>query len=493
MSIAFARGALLAVAACATLAAAGPRQAQPTQLPEGQRKGTPSTSLSDQVELSLAVYNSNIALIRDVRQLSLPQGQFNLRFVDVAAAVNPTTVHLRSLGDPSSLSVLEQDYEYDLLEPDKLLRKYVGREVTLVRDRQENGSTRQEQVKALLLAYNIGPVWKIGDEIVTGLRVDQFRFPQLPDNLYSRPTLVWTLENRGASRQRVEASYLTGGLSWNADYVLTVARDDRTADLAGWVTVKNESGTAYRDAKLQLVAGDVHRTREESAADMMRTKQNMALAAAAPAFEREAFSEYHLYTLQRRTSVNDRETKQITLLSSPELPVEKRFVVDGQEFYYRNQQNPGSPLKDAVKMYYRFRNDAKAGLGVPMPAGVVRVYQADSKGGVLFAGEDHISHTPKDETIDLYTGNAFDLVCERTQTDFRKVSASVYEFEYAITLRNHKDVGVTVEVNEPIGGDWQMLNSSHKWTKTGAWAARFEVPVAKDGTSVLKYRVKVRW
>jgi hypothetical protein len=464
------------------------------QQPQPPRGEQATTNLDDQVELSLAVYNSDLALVRDVRQLGLPSGTFALRFVDVAAAVNPATVHLRSLNDPAAVSVLEQNYEYDLLDPEKLLRKYVGREVGLVRERQENGTTRTEEVKAVLLAYNEGPVWRIGNEIVTGMRVDHYRFPRLPDNLFSHPTLVWSLENRGPARHRVEASYLTGGLSWNADYVLTVARDDRTADITGWVTLKNESGTGYRNARLQLVAGEVHRTPAEAAADRMKVQRSMmAEAAAPPAFARENFSEYHLYTLQRRTSVNDRETKQITLLASPSVAVEKRFVMDGQEFYYRNPQGPGRPIKDAVKLYYRFRNDEKAGLGMPLPAGTVRVYQADARGGVLFAGEDRITHTPKDEVIDLYTGNAFDIVAERKQTDFRRVSANTHEMEYEITLRNHKDTAVTVEVNEPIGGDWQMLDSSYKWKKTAAFAARFDVPVPKDGTSVLRYRVRARW
>jgi hypothetical protein len=468
-----------------------------TQQPPAQpvRQSEPSaTTLSDQVDLSLAVYNSDLALIRDVRQLALPAGIFSLRFADVAASVNPATVHLRSLTEPAALSVHEQNYEYDLLEPERLLRKYVGREITIVRDRQENGTTRPEEVKALLLAYNAGPVWKIGNEIVTGRRIDEFRFPELPDNLFSHPTLVWLLENAGARSHRVEASYLTGGMSWNADYVLTVARDDRSADLSGWVTLRNTSGTSYRNARLQLIAGDVHRAPAEAAADKLEVQRAMvASAGAPPAFQREAFSEYHLYTLQRRTSVNDRESKQITLLSSPSVPVEKRFVVDGQEFYYRDAQRPGAPLKDAVKMYYRFRNDEKSGLGAPMPAGVVRVYQADSKGGVLFAGEDRIAHTPKDETLDLYTGNAFDIVCERRQTDYRRVSTTTTEVAYELTLRNHKDAAVTVEVNEPIGGDWQMVDASHKWTKTAAFAARFEVPVPKDGTTVLRYRTRVKW
>ena len=183
--------------------------------------------------------------------------------MDIAATVNPATVHFRSLTEPSRVSVLEQNYEYDLLEPDKLLRKYVGRDVTLVRARQDGGTTREEEVTARLLSYNNAPVWKIGNEIVTGMHADHIRFPELPDNLFSRPTLIWTLENEGAARHRVEASYLAGKLAWNADYVLTVGRDDKTADVDGWVTLSNSSGTAFRNAKLQLVAGDLNRVRQE--------------------------------------------------------------------------------------------------------------------------------------------------------------------------------------------------------------------------------------
>ena len=219
-------------------------------------------TLDDQVDLGVTVYNSDIALVRDVRNLELPRGTFDLSFMDIAATVNPATVHFRSLTEPSRVSVLEQNYEYDLLEPDKLLRKYVGRDVTLVRTRQEDGTTREEEVKARLLSYNNAPVWQIGNEIVTGLHADHIRFPELPDNLFTRPTLIWTLDNGGAARHRVEASYLAGKLSWNADYVLTVARDDKAADLDGWVTLTNGSGTAFRNAKLQLVAGDLNRVRQ---------------------------------------------------------------------------------------------------------------------------------------------------------------------------------------------------------------------------------------
>jgi hypothetical protein len=453
----------------------------------------PGSTLDDQVDLAVTVYNSNIALVRDVRQVSLPGGIFDLRFMDIAASVNPATVHFRSLTEPARLSVLEQNYEYDLLDPQRLLQKYVGREVTLVRLIQESGSTRKEEVKATLLAYNNGPVWKIGNEIVTGVYTDHIRFPELPDNLFSRPTLVWMLENTGARRHRIEASYLAGNMAWNSDYVLTVGRDNNAADLDGWVTLTNNSGAAYRNAKLQLVAGDLHRVMNQYGVNEAKAARMVLDAAAAPQFARESFSEYHLYTLGRRTSIAEKETKQINLLSGTGVPVEKLFVVEGQQFYYHNVQHPGSPLKDVVQVYYKFKNDETSGLGMPMPAGVVRVYQADSKGGVQFVGEDRINHTPKDEMLSLHIGNAFDVVCERKQTDWKKLSDRLYEMEFEITLRNHKESPITVEVNEPIGGDWQMIESTYKWTKTSAWAAKFQVPVAKDGTSVLRYRVRVRW
>ncbi|HJY87859.1 MAG TPA: DUF4139 domain-containing protein [Candidatus Acidoferrales bacterium] len=453
----------------------------------------PGTSASDQVDLAVTVYNSNIALVRDVRQLALPTGDFRLRFMDIAATINPATVHLRSLNEPSHLGVVEQNYEYDLLEPQKLLQKYVGRELTLVRAHQENATTKWEEVKATLLAYNNGPVWKIGNEIVTGLSADSYRFPELPENLYSRPTLLWELENSGAPRQRVEASYLAGNISWSADYVLTVGRDDKSADLDGWVTLVNNTGTAFKNARLQLVAGDLHRVMESYGVAGANAKAMLSRAEQDRQFAQEAFSEYHLYTLGRRTSIFDKESKQISLLNATGVPVGKAYVVEGQQFYYHNYQHPGSPFKDPVKVYFKFKNEEKGGLGMPMPAGTVRVYQADSKGGVQFVGEDHISHTPKDETLSLHIGNAFDVVSERKQTDFKRVSDHLYEMEFEITLRNHKDVPITVEVDEPIGGDWEMLHSTHKWSKTAAWAAQFQVPVAKDGMSVLRYRIRAHW
>jgi hypothetical protein len=482
---------VLALGAARYCAYAAPQQASEAA---SAKANADATTRRDQNDLSVTVYNSGIGLVRDVRNVSLHSGVFALRFEDVAASIMPATVHFRSLSEPSKLDVVEQNYEYDLLDAQKLLQKYVGREVTLVEGEEENNSTKWVEVKATLLADNNGqPVWKVGDEIQTGMPSNSYKFPDLPGNLYSRPTLVWTLENRGSASQKVEASYLTNGVGWSADYVLTVARDEKTADLDGWVTLNNNSGTAYENAKLQLVAGDVHRNSNATGAMLMEAKSMVAKEPMAAPFAQENFSEYHLYTLGRRTSIENNETKQISLLTGTGIPVEKYLLVEGEPYYYRNPQGIGNAIPQPVKVYYRFKNDEKSGLGMPLPAGTVRVYQADSKGGAQFAGENSIGHTPKDEKVRIYVGNAFDVVCERKETDYKRLAPDLFEMEYKITLRNHKEGPVNVEVREPIGGDWEVVSSNFKWEKLDSSSVGFEIPVEKDGTQTLDYRVRVKW
>jgi hypothetical protein len=494
MPVPFARSIVagLLVVPLGLIAGSTPRAARAPHTASEVEAGRAAT-LDQQTDLAVTVYNSNIALVRDVREVDLPAGVVDLRLEDIAATVNPTTVHFRSLSEPRLVRVLEQNYQFDLLDPERLLRKYLGRDVTLVRPRLEKESTTYEEVTARLLAYNQAPVWRIGHEIVTGVGYESIRFPEIPETLHSRPTLVWTLDNRGAARHRIETSYLANGMNWLADYVLTVGRDDDRADLDGWVTVSNTSGTSFRKARLQLVAGDLHRVENRQEMKDVALRKAAAAPMSEADFAREAFSEYHLYTLGRPTTLQENETKQISMLSSTGIPVKKAFVVNGQQFYYRNRQSPGSPIKDDVRVFYRFRNDEASGLGQPLPAGTIRVYQADSKGGVQFAGEDRIDHTPKDEELTLEIGKAFDVVCERKQTDFVKIADNVYEMAFEITLRNHKTGAIDVEVNEPLAGDWRMLHATEAWTKTEAFAARFTVPVSADGTSVLRYRVRVTW
>ena len=244
--------------------------------------GNITTTLGDQTDLALTVYNSNLSLVRDVRELTLPTGESLLKFMDIAASINPSTVHFRSLSDPGKLEVLEQNYEFDLLEPAKLLHKYLGKEVTMMRGDQE--------VKATLLSDNGGQVWKIGNDIVTNVGYNSLRFPKVPDNLYDRPTLLWSLQNSGAQKHKVEASYLTSNLSWSADYVLNVSKDETTSDLDGWVTLVNHTGTAFKNASLQLVAGDLHRVVAQYARDEMKAMSGIAKEANAPApFQQESF------------------------------------------------------------------------------------------------------------------------------------------------------------------------------------------------------------
>jgi hypothetical protein len=452
-----------------------------------------TTTGRDRQSVNITVYNSNLGLVRETRRLTLPQGRIALRFADVTAQIRPETVHLASLTAPASLRILEQNYQYDLLNPGKLLDKFVGREITLVMRRYQNNTESFEPVQATLLSNNGGQVWRINGQIVINpANITEMRFPDLPKNLVATPTLVWDLENRESAAQTIEASYLTAGMNWRADYVLVVNADDTKGDLQGWVTLTNASGASFEDARLQLVAGDVNRVSEQ---------RNYALGAAMAGksmdsvsqFQEQGFFEYHLYTLQRPTSVRDNETKQVSLIEAAGFDVKKEFVVNGQRYYYTNYNNPGQPIKEKVGVYVQFRNSQLNKLGMPLPAGTVRLYKKDDKGNQQFIGEDRIDHTPKDEDVRVKVGDAFDIVAERKQTDYKVIARNVYEYAYEIKIRNHKETSISVVVNEPIGGDWEMLSSTFEAKKTAAFAAQFNVPVAKDGEATLSYRVRVRY
>ncbi len=453
-----------------------------------------TTTARDRQSVNITVYNSNLGLVRETRRLTLPNGQIALRFADVTAQIRPETVHLSSLTAPAALRILEQNYQYDLLNPAKLLDKFVGKEITLVLRRYQNNTESFEPVQATLLSNNGGQVWRINGQIVINpSNIAEMRFPDLPKNLVATPTLVWDLENRETGPQSIEASYLTGGMNWRADYVLLVNADDTKGDLQGWVTLTNASGATFEDARLQLVAGNVNRVSEE---------RNFALAGAmlrkeadsVSQFQEQGFFEYHMYTLQRPATIRDNETKQVSLLEAAGFDVKKEFVLNGQRYYYTGYNNPGAAIKEKVGVYVQFRNSQTNKLGMPLPAGTIRLYKKDDKGNQQFIGEDKIDHTPKDEDVRVKVGDAFDIVAERKQTDYRVVvTGHMYEYAYEIKIRNHKDGPVTVVVNEPIGGDWEMVSSTFKAEKTAAFAAQFQVPVAKDGEATLAYRVRVKY
>jgi len=448
-----------------------------------------STGLEDQTGVALTIYNVNLGLVKDQREIKLAKGTGDLRFMDVASQIIPTSVHIKSLVDPESLQVLEQNYEYDLLNPQKLLDKYVGKEVKLY---YKNPYTeREEIVTATLLSNNGGPIFKIGDEITFG-HPGRIIFPGVPENLISKPTLVWLMENSLSKAQKVEASYLTNGINWRADYVVTLNDKDDKADLSGWVTIDNRSGATYKNAKLKLVAGDVNRVKDEYEYKDKMLRLAEVASKAAPQFKEEEFFEYHIYTLQRPSTIKENQTKQISLINADNIPVKKELLYHGARYYYYNQH--GEVITNQkVGVFVEIANKKENNLGIPLPKGTVRVYKHDKEGSLQFVGEDSIDHTPKDEKVRVKLGDAFDVVGSRKQTDWKKIAYDTYEASFEISLRNHKKEDVVVRVVEPIPGDWKILNSSHEYAKTEAFTAEFNIPVPKDKETKLTYRVRMRF
>jgi len=445
------------------------------------------SSLKDQQDVAVTLYNSNIGLVKDTRLIHLGLGITELKFMDVAAKIDPTSVHIQSLLEGSSLNVLEQNYEYDLLNPQKLLEKFVGQRVQLA---TLNPETKKEEIlDAILLSTQGGNIFQIGDTISIG-HPGRILLSRIPENLIPQPTLVWLLENKLSRPQKVEASYLTSGMSWKADYVAVLDPSDTRMDITGWVTIDNKSGATYQNALLKLVAGDIHRVQPELRMDRMVAKTTAKEVS--PQFKEEEFFEYHLYTLDRRTSVKDNQTKQMTLLDANQVPVKKLFIFSGVPQYYfsRTDQRTG---KQKVGVFLELVNSEKNNLGIPLPKGTVRVYKQDKDGSLQFVGEDQIDHTPKDEKFKLKIGEAFDVVGERVQTDYKRLGDNLFEVAFEVSLRNHKKEDVRVLVEEPIPGDWEMLSNTHSYEKVSARLIRFDVPVAKDTEAKVKYRIRFRY
>lgn len=453
-----------------------------------------ASTLEDQERVAVTIYNDDLALVKDQRRVTLDEGENRLAFREVSARIRPETALLRSLSHPQGFYLLEQNFDFDLLTPQKLLEKYVGKEVQLVKTHPQSGDERL--VAARVLAANGGVVLKVGERIETGIP-GRLVYPDVPANLRDRPTLVTLLHSGSARSQQLELSYLTGGLSWRADYVAELSAGDERLDLSGWVTLTNQSGTSYRDARLQLVAGDVHRAPGALRPVRDFEMRKAMVAEAAPQMEEESLFEYHLYTLDRLTTLRENQTKQVALLSASAVPVRKEFVLRGADYYYRSSYGDlGQKLK--VGVFLEFDNREEAGLGKPLPKGVVRVYKQDSAGNAQFVGEDRIDHTPKNEKVRLKLGEAFDVTADKVQTDFEKLSGFgrfhyVFESAYRIELKNAKEEAVTVKVMEPMPGDWEVLAESHPHSKEAAGTAVWEVPVPADGSATLTYRVRVRY
>jgi len=424
----------------------------------------------------ITVYNQNIALVKDVREIFFEQGINLVQFKDIASQIDATSVFFRDLSFPSSF-VVEQNYEYDLVSKNKILQKYLDQIITVqVAEGQE-----VKEYRGKLLSFNDGIILESNSKIIALKNDEKITFPELPSGLLTKPTLVWKIFAEEAGNRSTETIYLTGGLNWRADYIAIVNENDTRIDFSGWTTITNNSGTSYPNTKLKLVAGDVHRVRESPRyADVFDYALSEGVAASPKQFGEEELFEFYLYTLERTTNINNNETKQISLLSTDDVPVNKEFVYNGA----RNGEK--------VEVKLRFKNSESQGLGTALPKGIVRVYKNDSDGQLQFIGEDQIDHTKTEDEIDLLLGNAFDVTGERIQTSYENVTRGLTKATYKITLENQKDESVIVAVKEPIGRSSKVIKNSHSFESKSSTEIEFSVSVPSKGETIITYTVETR-
>jgi hypothetical protein len=444
--------------------------------------------------VSITVYNQGSSLIQDRRTFTLQAGESTVDFTDVATAIDSTSVSVKSLTDPQGTFVLEQNYVYDLVDTPALLRRYIDQviEVTMGDGTVYTGT---------LLSGSYDIILRQADGQVVVLRPSEardVRFPSLPDGLITRPTLRWLMDSERGGQQQLELRYLSGGLSWTADYNITLGEGNTNLDINGWVTVTNTSGTGFTNAQLKLVAGDVNRIVENYAMDMAMPEIAMARAAPTPQVEQREFFEYQLYEVARRVTLGNNQTKQVEFVSRTGVPANTFYVYNGSMGFYGynypiSDQYYGNSGVTTVGTYLEFSTAAEGGLDADLPQGRVRVYQKDTDGAALLIGENTINHTPKGEKIQLYLGNAFDLVGERTQLTYQMISSNVVQETYQIRLRNRKD-SETVEIRVPEvlyrWSNWQILESSHEYTKTDSSSIEYRVQVPPQGETVITYTVQ---
>lgn len=446
-------------------------------------------SAAARTAIAVTIYNDGQALVRDTRTLPLHAGHNKIAFRDVAASIRPETTSVRALSDPG-FTLLEQNYEFDLLTPNALLNKYVGKEITVIHTNHATGGESVE--KATVLATNEGVVLRYADRIETGIS-GRIAFGSVPATLRDRPTLSLLLDSQRGGNQGVELMYLANQMSWKADYIANVNASGDRMQLNGWVTLTNQSGTAFENARLQLVAGTLNRVREQRDMYLERKTKAYAAAPASQPMQEEKLGDYHLYTLDRPTTILQNQTKQVALLSAAEIPVKREYVLQNENAYWW-YQGLHSEIQKGLKpsVYLRFEN--KGGdLGIPLPAGTMRVYMKDANGGAQLVGEDAIAHTAKNEKIGLRLGEAFDITADRVQTDYKSLSSRASQSSYKIEIRNADSKPVAVTVCEPLQGDWTITRETQGHVKESSGSAVWQVKVPAEGKAVLEYTAVVKW
>jgi len=482
-------------------------------------------------QTQLTVYNQNFAAVKEKRTLELAKGQNEVRVSDITAHLEPESVVLRDLRRPDSIQILEQNYESDPLSEGLLLRKSEGRvldfEITLPQTGEKkivkgkilrSGYVphtsafqrygRQYQYSQMSYASPQGggqPIVEVDGKIQFGLPGKAI-FDALDPKAFLKPTLLWRLWSGEAGKHEVEFSYLTGGMRWEADYNAVAPEKGDTFDIIGWVTLENMSGKDFENASVKLMAGDVARVATEAGDVRAYSEVAREAAAGGPAVTERAFEEYHLYTLERPTTVLDREVKQVEFVRATNVPAERIYVYDGFKVdpryrgwdYYNIRTRPeyGTVSNPKVWVMLEFQNSEKSHLGMPLPRGKVKVYRRDVDGRNEFIGEDQIDHTPKDETVRLYTGNAFDLVGERRQTGFRLDESRHWADEsFEIKVRNHKQEPVKVRVVEHMYRwiQWEITASSMDYAKTDARTVEFRPAIVSGGETIINYTVHYTW
>jgi len=441
----------------------------------------PTTSNSqeyNQKNLAVTVYNNNLGVVKDVRELNIKSGNSKISITDVAKLIDPTSVHIKLNGQ-----VIEQNYQYDLVNLNKILQKYVDSNIKLFNE-------NNELIEGKLLSAYSGQVvlQKKDGGLLMIPKLDKYRFSvdNLPEGLITKPTLVWSVNSNKSGNQDVEISYQTSGMGWHAEYVAVLNKDDTKLDLNSWVSVDNNSGTTYKNAKLKLVAGDVNRVQDRNRLykeDMMQVKASASYEAT-PQFAEQSFFEYHIYNLQRPTTLAQNETKQISLFEAQNVKANKKYFFRSGGSYYGRHNSNGK-----VNVIVEFDNKESQKLGVPMPKGKVRMYKSDGE-SIEFVGEDFIDHTPRNETIKLKIGDAFDIIAEERQVEHKKITNRVYEQVFEIKLKNRKKEDVVVEVEKYLGYNWEILNTTINYKKKNATTITFQVPIKENEETILTFKVR---